>query len=95
MKLKLTYDLGEGPVHVETNLFVIVAWERKYKRKASDMSANGVGVEDLAFMAHQAALQQGLGVPAILDDFIKRCQSLDVVSEEPARPTEAISTDAV
>ena len=43
MQLKIRVDQGEGPVDVTTNLFTIVAWERKYKRKASDMG-NGIGI---------------------------------------------------
>ena len=93
MKLRLRYDLGEGSVEVETNLYVVVAWERKYKRKASDLGSSGVGAEDLAFMAHQAAMQHNLTVPAVLDDFIKKCVSLDVVADPDPHPTEAASTD--
>lgn len=93
MKLRLRYDLGEGPVEVETNLYVVVAWERKYKRKASDLGSTGVGAEDLAFMAHQAAMQNGITVPAVLDDFIKKCHSLEVVSDDDPHPTEAANTE--
>jgi hypothetical protein len=50
MQLKIRVDQGEGPVDVTTNLFTIVAWERKYKRKASDMG-NGIGIEDLAYLS--------------------------------------------
>jgi hypothetical protein len=53
MKLTLRVDQGDGPMEVTTNLFTIVAWERKYKTKASNI-ANGIGLEDLAFLAHTA-----------------------------------------
>ena len=58
MKLTLRVDQGDGPMEVTTNLFTIVAWERKYKTKASNI-ANGIGLEDLAFLAHTALQQNG------------------------------------
>ena len=87
MKLALSVDLGEGPIRVETNLFVTVLWERKYKRKASDL-ASGVGVEDLAFMAHEALKLEKIPVPMMLDDFIKKIVALEVVGTESANPTQ-------
>jgi hypothetical protein len=86
-------DLGNGPAVVKTNLMVIVNWERKYKRKASQL-ADGIGMEDLAFMAHEAAKVSGVdGVPLMLDDFIKQLVSLDVIDQEDTNPTEAALTD--
>ena len=54
MKLTLKVETTETTYEVTTNLFVIVMWERKYKRKASEM-AQGIGVEYLAFMAFEAS----------------------------------------
>ena len=93
MKLKIRYDIGDGPVEVETNLYVVVAWERKYKRKASDM-ANGFGIEDLAFMAHESAKLNKVTVPLMLDDFIKKLAELEIVSNETSNPTTGEPTDA-
>lgn len=93
MKMNLKVDIGEGPVVVETNLFITVLWERKYKRKASDL-AQGVGAEDLAFMAHEAMKQAKIVVPAMFDDFIKKIVSLEVVDSETANPTLEAPTDA-
>lgn len=87
MKLTLKIDQGNGEYQVETNLYVIVTWERKYKRKASDIQTAGIGMEDLAFMAYEASKQAGVTVPAMLDDFIKRLVTLEVVEGEPATPT--------
>lgn len=89
MKLRIRVDMGEGPFEVETNLWVITQWERKFKRKVSDLG-NGVGIEDLAFMAHIACQDAGVVVPIGLDDFIRKLNSLDVVSEvdDLDRPTE-------
>jgi len=94
MQLTLQIDLGNGPVIVKTNLMVIVNWERKYKRKASEISSSGIGIEDLAFMAHEAAKVSGLpSLPLMLDDFIKQLVSLEVVDSETPNPTEAAPSD--
>jgi hypothetical protein len=76
LTLKVTF---EDTAHtVTTNMMTIVMWERKYKRKASQMS-DGIGMEDLAFMAYEASRAQGITVPALLDDYIKQIKSLEVV----------------
>lgn len=93
MKLTIRVDLGDGPVDVETNLFITVLWERKYKRKASDL-AQGVGAEDLAFMAHEAMKQAKITVPLQLDDFLKKIVTLEVVETSSANPTQEAPTDA-
>jgi hypothetical protein len=93
MQLTLQIDLGNGPAVVTTNLMVIVNWERKYKRKASQLADGGIGMEDLAFMAHEAAKIAGIPVPLMLDDFIKQLVSLDVIEQEDTNPTEAAPTD--
>jgi hypothetical protein len=94
MQLTLQIDLGNGPVQVKTNLMVIVNWERKYKRKASQIAEGGIGMEDLAFMAHEAAKVSGISpLPLMLDDFIKQLVSLEVVDSESPNPTEAAPSD--
>ena len=93
MKLTMKVDIGDGPAIVETSLFVTVLWERKYKRKASDL-ANGVGAEDLAFMAYEALKIAKAPVPLMLDDFIKKIVTLEVVEQEAANPTPEAPTDA-
>jgi len=94
MQLTIRVDQGAGPVEVTTNLFTIVAWERKYKRKASDMG-KGIGIEDLAYLAHQACQQHNVTVPIVLDDFIKKLVVLEVVNDEPDRPTSPVPTDTL
>ena len=91
MKLTLRVDQGDGPLEVTTNLFTIVAWERRFKTKASNI-ANGIGMEDLAFMAHTALQQIGVVVPVVLDDFIKKITLLEVVDTEPENPTVGDTT---
>ena len=94
MKLTLRVDQGDGPIEVTTNLFTIVAWERRFKTKASKIS-EGIGMEDLAFMAHTALQQNGIVVPVVLDDFIKSIVLLEVVDNEPENPTVEGNTDSL
>lgn len=93
MKLRMLIDIGDGPFEVETKLSTIVAWERKYKRKASEL-ATGIGIEDLAFLAHEACRANSITVPVALDEFIKKLDTLEMVTEEKARPTERSHIDA-
>jgi hypothetical protein len=93
MKLTLAVDLGDGPVEVATNLFVIVQYERKYKRKASEM-ASSIGYEDLLFLAYESCKVHGVTVPVVFDDFIKRAVSIEVVEQEAdTNPTQGPLTD--
>lgn len=88
MKLTLSVRLTDGETYrVITNLFVIISWERKFKRRASDLSS-GIGMEDLAFMAYEASKQQGHPVPVSFDEFVKRLEDLEVVETESAVPTQ-------
>jgi hypothetical protein len=69
-----------------------VAWERKYRRKASDL-AQGIGMEDLAYLAYEASKRNKIVVPAEFDKFIDKLITLEVVSEEPENPTEPAPID--
>ena len=91
MKLTLRVDQGDGPMDVTTNLYTIVAWERRFKTKASNI-ANGIGMEDLAFLAHTALMQIGVVCPLLLDDFIKKIVTLEVVDNETENPTVEATT---
>jgi hypothetical protein len=86
LKLKVTQTDGNA-FEVTTNLYVIIAWERKFKRKSSELGAGQIGHEDLLFMAYEAAKLNNVPVPMTFDDFIKRCEDIDVISE-PVNPTE-------
>ena len=92
MKLELRADMGEGPFTVTTNLWCVTQWERKYKTKASDM-ANGIGIEDLAFLCWAACQTHGKVVPIVFDDFIKKLVSLEIASEDTDRPFSEAPTD--
>ena len=94
MKIRLQVTPIEGDLYeCETNLFVVVAWERKFKRQASSL-ANGIGAEDLAFFAFESARAAGITTPLAFDDYIKKTKSIEVISEESASFTEAAVSDA-
>lgn len=94
MKIRLQVTPIEGdPYECETNLFVVVAWERKFKRQASSL-ANGIGAEDLAFFAFESARAAGITTPLAFDQFIKNTKAIDVLSEDAPSFTEAAATDA-
>jgi hypothetical protein len=68
-----------------------VALERKFKIRASELSS-GVAMEHLAFLAFEGAKQNGITVPAVFDDYIKKLVSVEVVNEDAANPTQEALT---
>jgi hypothetical protein len=92
LRLKVTPKDGDA-YEVETDLGIIVAWERKFKRKASDL-ANGIGMEDLSYLAYEATKAAGMTIPAVFDDFIKKTKRVEAVEAEQARPTPGELSDA-
>lgn len=93
MKIQISVDTGNGPDIVITNLFTVITWERKYKRRAGDLAA-GIGAEDLAFLAYEASKAAGITVPLVFDDYAKKIVSLEVVSQEDQNPTQPAATTA-
>ena len=93
MQLTLKVELPDNTYTVTTNLYVVVAWERKFKRKASDM-ANGIGIEDLAYLAFEASKLNKIVVPAEFDNFIKQLVNIEVVEQEQPSFIEAAPIDA-
>lgn len=88
MQLTLKLDIGDGPYEVTTNLWCAVQWERKYKRKMSDL-AQGIGAEDLAYLAFEASKLHGVTVPVVFDDFIKKLAAMpEVIGQDDANPIE-------
>ena len=94
MKLTLKVTTADETYEVVTNLAVIIAWERKFKAKASSLAAN-IGMEDLAFMAYEAVKLSGRNYPATFDSYIKLLDGIEVVSDEPINPTEEVPTLAL
>jgi hypothetical protein len=92
MKITLNVEQTDGLTYqVTTNLFSIVALERKYKIRASDL-ASGVAMEHLAFLAYEGAKQNSITVPINFDDYIRQLISVEVVSEDTANPTQEAVT---
>jgi len=87
LTLKATFN-DDTQVTVSTNLMTIVAWERKYKRKASEM-ASGIGVEDLAYLCYEATRASGTIVPGSLDQFIATLLSIDVLETQDPKAVTA------
>ena len=88
MKIQLQVTPIDGdPYEVETNLFVIVAWERKFKKQASSL-ANGIGAEDLAFFAFEATRAAGITTPLAFDEFIKKTREVEVLESDESNPSQ-------
>lgn len=87
MKIQISVDTGEGAKVVTTNLFNVVTWERKFKRRAGDLAA-GIGAEDLAFLAYEASKTAGITVPVVFDDYLKKIVTLDVVAGDDTNPSQ-------
>ena len=94
MKLTLQVTERESVYTVTTNLGVIVAWERKFKRKASQLG-DGIGVEDLAFMAWECCKQNNIAVPLVFDDYVKLLENIEVVDNDPVNPTNEAHTSTL
>ena len=89
MQLRLKATFTDGTVNeVVTNLSTVAAWERKYKRKASEM-ATGIGVEDLAYLCYEATRASGTTVPGTLDQFISSLTSIDVLETQDPKAVTA------
>ena len=86
MQLSIKINTGDEDYIVQTNLFHIVQLERKYKIKASDL-ASGISIEQLGYLAHEAAKTGGFAPPLQLDDFLKKLVTLDVVESVSTNPT--------
>jgi hypothetical protein len=94
MKVTLQVTETGGNVYqVTTSLPVIIAWERKFKRKASELGAGMIGLEDMVFWAYEAAKRSNVPVPLTLDAFIEKIENIDVLDTDAMGPTHAEATD--
>ena len=94
MKLTIRFDIGYGPATITTTLATLVAWERKFKMKTSDLADN-FGMEDMAFMAwHSAKVQteHGQTIPVEFDSFVNKLVEIEIVSTASSNPTTADHT---
>ena len=96
MKLTIRFDIGYGYATITTTLATLVAWERKFKMKTSDLADN-FGMEDMAFMAWHTAKTQpehGQSIPVEFDSFINKLVNIEIVNSEVGKvtPTEVSDT---
>ena len=89
MRLEIKATIGGEDHTVITSLKDVIEWERRYKRRASDL-AQGVGMEDLAFLAWSAGKREKIAAftTGTLDTFVDKLEALEVVNATPAHPTE-------
>jgi len=87
MQLTMHVEMLDGSDYqVKTNLFTVVALERKFKIRASDLE-HGVAMEHLCFMAYEASKHHEITVPASFDDFIKRIANIEIIEADGANPS--------
>ena len=76
---------------VTTTIATVAAWERKFKRRVSDLQA-GIGVDDLMFMTwHQLTVLKREARE--YDTWLACVDNFDVVETATANPTEATASD--
>lgn len=88
MELSISVTTADTAFTVTTTPWVIMLWERRYKAKVSNLG-NGVGAEDLVYMAYEAAKMAGHTVPINFEAFAQSVTSIEVVDGDAARPTPA------
>lgn len=95
MKLTIRFDIGYGPATITTTLATLVAWERKFKMKTSDLADN-FGMEDMAFMAWHTAKSQtdhGQSIPVEFDSFVNKLVDIEIVNSEQGKVTQTAVSD--
>jgi hypothetical protein len=86
-RLTIHYKLVDGTAaEVKVLPAAIMAWERKYKTKVSKL-ADGIGMEDMMFLAWEAARFAGRNVPSTFDDFAAQVEEIGEPEAEPVDPT--------
>jgi hypothetical protein len=92
MNITMQVDTGSGCRELQTTMWAVVQWERKFKVKASDM-AKGMGMEDLVYLAYCSEQAAGNPIPAVFDDYVKKIKSIDVVASGDETPTQGAPTE--
>jgi hypothetical protein len=78
--IKITTTADEV-TEVEAIVPDFIAWERRTKRRTSDL-ANGIGIEDLAYLAWSAMHREGT-ITTEFDAWLSRVAELEMV-DKPA-----------
>ena len=75
---------------ITTTIATVAAWERKFKRRVSDLQG-GIGVDDLMYMTwHQ--LNVNRREPRDYDTWLASVEDFNVVETAPANPTAAAAS---
>lgn len=79
MHLNITYQLTGGNAStVSITPAVWIRWERRFKTKIGNLEKNGLGYEDLAFLAYEAAKSAGeIKGTTTFDGFVDQLEQLD------------------
>lgn len=91
MKLKIKVSWKRAgklkKTDVTTSLATIVAWERHFRRKASELGS-GIGVEDIMFLAWHKLNADGQDERSF-DDWINDVEDVEIVdAADPGPPTK-------
>lgn len=90
LRIKVKWAVGDDARNAEvtTTLATIVAWERHFRRKASDMGS-GIGIEDILFLAWSQLCALKLE-SRDFDTFVGQVEDVEVVdigdSGPPTKP---------
>lgn len=76
---------------VTTTIATVAAWERKFKRRVSDLQA-GIGVDDLMFMAWHVLHTQKREAREY-DAWLTSVDDFDVLEVAQTNPTAAAASD--
>jgi|688.fasta_scaffold13104_7 hypothetical protein len=93
MELRLRVETLSDSYEVTTTPWVIMLWERKYKTKASKIQTDGLGLEDLAYIAYEAGKMSGNVSGKTFDQFAQEIKNLDVLEGDTADPIQAVASD--
>jgi hypothetical protein len=77
---------------VTTTIATVAAWERKTKRRVSDLQG-GIGIDDLMFMAWHV-LNTQKREPRDYDAWLESVDDFNVLEVAQANPTPATASDA-
>lgn len=91
--VNITYSvvLKDGTFEVETTFDAWCSWEDKFNRSRVDQSYT-LKLRDHAWVIWRSCMARDITVPINFEDFLKKIESIDVVSEKKARPTKPAPT---
>jgi len=84
IKVKWTLDNDVREQQVVTSLATVVAWERHFRRKASEMGS-GIGMEDILFLAWHRLNATKVDVRQF-DEWVESVEDVEIVEAGDAGP---------